>query len=70
MYKHSCIKCHTQYEDQDPDPYYCETCKAQRNAIAAEIDKKLLAKPRKDGMTPLQEYDQAAKVRGFMHVRL
>ena len=41
MNKHKCIKCGAEYEDNDPDDYYCAVCNEQRKVLAAEIDAKL-----------------------------
>jgi hypothetical protein len=70
MHKHSCIKCQTVYEDNDPDPYYCEKCVLEKKAIAQAVDAKLGTTSRRRPMSALQEYDASAKVRGFVHVRL
>lgn len=37
----NCIKCSAQYRDSDPDPYWCESCNAERKALAREIDRKV-----------------------------
>ncbi len=65
-YSHSCIKCKTKYQDNDPDAYLCATCKEERKAIAARVDATIGSRPRKNIVSPLQEYDNAPKVRGFM----
>jgi|GEM_PF-4388661 len=70
MFTHSCIKCHTSYEDNDPDPYYCAPCTEVKKALAAEIDAKFANRPRKEVRSALQEYDAAPKVRGFMRIQL
>ena len=36
----SCLKCQTKYESADPDPYLCPSCVAEKNDIAAQIDRK------------------------------
>ena len=56
MFTHSCIKCHTKYEDSDPEPYYCQSCNEQRKAIAAEVDAKLANRGSKKIKTDLQLY--------------
>ena len=42
-YTHQCIKpvCNNTYTDDDPDAYYCESCKKQNEAFYAEIEKKV-----------------------------
>ena len=67
---HSCIKCGSQYHDEEPEAYYCDKCLAEKRAIAAQVDAKMSRISRRETMTPLQEYDAATKVRGFMQVRL
>lgn len=37
----TCVKCNTEYRDNDPDPYWCESCNAERKALAKEIDRKV-----------------------------
>lgn len=71
MYSLPCIKCHTTYDTTDPDPYYCEPCLAEHKRVAAEIDAKLASEgPREREITPLEAFDAAPKVRGFMKVSL
>ncbi len=69
MHTHSCIKCKAQYQDKDPDPYYCPKCNEKRIEIAKKIDAKP-PKPKKDRTNLLAAYEAAPKVRGFMHVTL
>jgi uncharacterized Zn ribbon protein len=66
---HPCIKCTTKYETTDPDAYLCPKCLDEKKAIAAEIDKKFASIPRKEVFTPLQAYDAAKKIRGFVSAR-
>lgn len=65
-YPHSCIKCGTQYTDNDPDAYLCTTCNEARKAIAAQVDKSLAMRPKRQSKSLLQQYNEAPKVRGFM----
>lgn len=37
----TCLKCNADYRDNDPDPYWCESCNAERKALAREIDRKV-----------------------------
>lgn len=39
MKKHNCIKCKTEYEDNDEEAYLCEDCNAERLALAQKIDR-------------------------------
>lgn len=66
-YTHPCIKCSASYTDNDPDAYYCPACIDEKKRIAQEIDKKIKSRPRKQYMSPLQAYDAAHKVRGFIN---
>lgn len=48
MYTHSCInkECSAQYQSEDEDPYYCETCLEKKKVLAEEIDaKRALSQP-------------------------
>lgn len=69
MYSHPCIKCKTTYQSNDVDPYYCDTCNAERIKVAKEIDAKLSSRPRRQTMSALQEYDASQKMGGFMIVK-
>lgn len=51
MYKVKCVKCRRDYEDSEPDDFYCPTCDEERKRIAAEIDKKLVGRPREPHLT-------------------
>lgn len=65
MYTHIC-QCGSQYENEDPDPYYCDACVASRKAIADEIDAKRRALgPVPKPMSALELFDAAADSRGF-----
>ena len=69
MNTHSCIKCSTQYKDNDVDAYYCPECMKEKERIAKEIDSKI--KPsKKETVSALQQYDMSPKVHGFVQVRL
>lgn len=65
-FHHRCIKisCANTYQDSDPDRYYCPSCVQENKVIAAQVDKILSSKPRKDVKSGLQVYDEAAKMRG------
>lgn len=67
---HNCIKCATQYEDKDTEPYYCGQCLETKNKIAEEVDKKMALIGRKQTKSALQEYEESPKIRGFVQVRL
>jgi len=72
MYKHSCIKpgCSKQYDSEDAEAYYCESCNAIRLQVAKEVDQKLKNRPAREIKSALKEYEEAPKVRGFMYVKL
>lgn len=38
QYTHTCIKCHTTYQDEDTEAYYCATCLEEHKALAAQLD--------------------------------
>ena len=71
MFTHTCIKpgCGEQYQDTDQEAYYCDACKAANKAIAEKVDAKLASRPKRSQTSALQEYDNAQKVHGFMHVK-
>ena len=65
---HKCIRCSSEYEDADPEPYYCSHCFTKQRQLAAEIDKNHVPRPK--GKSLLQEYDEAPKgPGGFMIYR-
>lgn len=71
MNTHSCIKCGTQYQDEETDAYYCETCLVEKRRIASEIDAKLASRPKKEYKSAMQLYDeQAVSVRGMKFLRV
>ena len=65
---HKCIKCTKEYQEDDPEPYYCESCLAQKRELATKIDTTFVPRPRVKSL--LQEYDEAPKgPGGFMIYR-
>ena len=54
MYTHSCVKCQKSYQDSDPEPYLCKVCNEARLVIAAEVDKKLASRPKKENKSDFQ----------------
>jgi hypothetical protein len=70
-FTHACLKCQTRYEDTDPEPYYCESCKVERKAIAAEIDKKLATRvSKRQQKSDLQIFNEISKARGSRFVNI
>lgn len=67
---HNCIKCSEPYKSEDDEAYYCPSCNEERLRIAKEIDAKIKARPKRKTISGIQEYDNAPKVHGFLHVRL
>lgn len=67
MNQHNCIKCNAQYQDADPDAYYCPPCLKAKKQIAAQVDAQFASRPRTKVKTMLEQYDEAPKVRGFVH---
>jgi hypothetical protein len=63
-YTHNCIKCNSQYSDNDLDAYYCETCNEQRKIIAKEVDKKFSTIPKHKTKSDFQIYDEMCRARG------
>lgn len=63
-FNHTCLNkdCQNVYQDNDPEAYYCVTCQAERKRIAEDLDKKFSSRSHVEPMTPLKEYDRAAKV--------
>ena len=64
-YTHSCIKCRSQYKDNDVDDFYCPVCNDEKKKIAEEVDKKLVTKIRKTPKSDLQLYDEARRSSGM-----
>lgn len=64
IYTHSCIKCKTQYSDEEQDAYYCPTCEVEKKRIASEVDKRIGANPVRETVSDLERYNQLAKARG------
>ena len=55
---HNCIKCSTQYDDQDPDPYLCAQCSDRRRQIALAVDAKFAGRSTTKPKTDLELYDE------------
>ncbi len=66
MYSVNCVKCGAAYQSADPDPYYCKPCDAIRKEVAAEIDRKHAALPKREAKSAMQVYDEAPKAHGFI----
>lgn len=60
MHNHSCIKpgCSNQYQDNDPDAYYCPSCQEAKKALAAQIDASIGSRPKKEHVSDLQAFIQ------------
>lgn len=65
IYSHKCIRCAKDYQEDDPDPYLCDACKAENKILAKRIDKKYNTVGQKP-MSDYQAYEAAPKVRGFI----
>lgn len=62
MFSHSCLKCGTPYQDQDPDPYYCAKCIEERKAIAKKVDAQMkMRQSRRPTVSNLQAYNAEAR---------
>lgn len=56
MAQYTCIKptCNTTYNSEDLEAYYCPSCTEENKAIAAEIDAKVKARPRREAKSEYQ----------------
>ena len=71
MYKLNCIKCSTQYESEDEDPYLCLPCNELRLKIAKEIDAKFALQGKiPQGKSDLQLYDEIKRRNGVVKMGL
>lgn len=61
---HNCVKptCGKQYKDDAEEAFYCPDCKAEKQAIAAQIDARMASKPKKVVVSELQQFEQTARV--------
>lgn len=67
IYTHVCIKngCNKQYQDKDPDPYYCSECKDEVKRKAEEVDKLISSRPpKRQRKSGLEQYDAIIKGKG------
>lgn len=71
MITHTCIRpeCNNTYQSEEVEPYYCSGCQESNKQVAAQIDKQVAARPRRETKSALQQYDESPKVRGFVHVK-
>lgn len=60
---HKCIKCSTEYQDEDTEAYLCAPCVEAKKAIAAEIDARF-TQNRAPVLTELQRFDSLPKYQG------
>ena len=68
-YQVNCIKCKTQYDEIEDDPYYCPSCLEEKKLIAAQIDAKLGSTVGQKPSGLLQQYDSLTKIRGFVKAK-
>ena len=61
MFTHKCVKCEKEYQDSDPDPYYCDLCNKTRLEIAKRIDKEKKGVVAKKSDSLMSIYDKAPK---------
>lgn len=67
---HKCIKCATEYSDEDVDPYLCADCNEKRLVIAKEIDAKIaLQGKREQPVSDFQRYNELTKGKGFANIK-
>jgi uncharacterized Zn ribbon protein len=69
-YTHACIKCSTEYSDNDFDAYYCAKCLKEHKAKAEEIQNKINARPRKQVKSDFQRYEELVKLRGSKFINI
>jgi hypothetical protein len=62
-YSHTC-SCGKTYKDNDPEVYFCSDCVAQRKAIAAEVDKKMANRSRKQPQSDFQTLLEKGQSKG------
>lgn len=70
IFTHKCTKCSLEYQDTEPEPYYCEVCNKERLAVAKEVDARLGSTVGQQPGGEYQAYLKGPKVRGFLHVKL
>jgi len=63
----TCIKpaCANSYQSEEAEAYYCPDCTAANKALAAQIDAQIAARPRKNRVSELQQYEAAQKASGM-----
>lgn len=69
---HRCIKCGSNYFDEEVDDYYCEPCNETRLAIAKEVDAKIAMKgTTRKSKSGLQLYDDIRAMRrtNFVNIK-
>lgn len=69
MIPHKCTKCGASYQDEDAEDYLCDSCVAERKAIAQRIDAERAGIPRIQPKSDLQMYEEGAKFKGFLIVK-
>lgn len=68
---HSCIKCTTQYEDEEVDAYYCASCLTAHKEKAQTIDADIAKTDKHEPMSDYKAYMMSTdKARGFLRVSL
>lgn len=71
MHNYACIKCKTPYDSDELEAYYCESCLAEKQAIAAEIDKKIASRPSKRQAPSFEErMGQYQTIKGIAMINL
>lgn len=72
MYKHKCIKptCQADYEDNDPDAYYCLPCTEEKKLIAKEVEMRIGSTVGQKPKSQLQAFDELRKSTGMNFVNI
>lgn len=70
MKSHTCIKCHTNYQDNEEDDYYCEDCLVSKKEIAKEIDSKFASQKNKiRPKSDFEIYNDILKVKRIVTIK-
>ena len=57
---HKCIKpsCETEYQDDEPDAYFCQPCRELNKSVAQRIDTNVKARMSPKPVSNFQRYEQ------------
>ena len=60
LYTHKC-SCGKEYQDDDPEVYFCDICIKKRKHIAAQVDAQMASRPRVESRSALKEFEAQGK---------